>query len=84
MIKILKVKIIKYRASDVSDSVYNLTPKIQNELILRDKLSTMAVAASYNLISRILNNSNEKNLGMEGYPAEFGMYLSIIKANKTS
>ncbi len=56
--------------------------KIQNELILRDKLSTMAVAASHNLISRILNNSNEKNLGMEGYPAEFGMYLSIIKANK--
>ena len=69
-------------ASDVSDIVYKLTPKIQNELILRDKLSTMAVAASYNLISRILNNSNEKNLGMEGYPAEFGMYLSIIKANK--
>ena len=42
----------------------------------------MAVAGSYSLIHRILNNSHEKNLGMEGYPAEFGIYLSIIKANK--
>ena len=42
----------------------------------------MAVAGSYSLIHRILNNSIQKNLGMEGYPAEFGMYLSIIKSNK--
>ncbi len=69
-------------ASDVSDQVYHLTPKIQNELVIREKLSTMAVAGSYGLINRILNNSHEKNLGMEGYPAEFGIYLSIIKANK--
>ena len=69
-------------ASEVSSKVFNLTPKFQNELIVRDKLSTMAVAASYNLIQRILNNSHEKNLGMEGYPAEFGIYLSIIKSNK--
>ena len=69
-------------ASDVSDQVYHLTPKIQNELVIREKLSTMAVAGSYSLINRILNNSHEKNLGMEGYPAEFGIYLSIIKPNK--
>ena len=41
-------------ASDVSDQVYNLTPKVQNELIVRDKLSSMAVAGTYNLINRIL------------------------------
>ncbi len=69
-------------ASDVSDEVYNLTPKVQNELVVRDKLSTMAVSASHSLIFKILNNSSEKDLGMEGYPAEYGMYLSIIKANK--
>ena len=68
-------------ASDVSEQVYHSTPKIQNELVVRDKLSTMAVSGSYNLIHRILNNSNKKNLGMEGYPSEFGMYLSIIKLN---
>jgi hypothetical protein len=69
-------------ASDVSDQVYHLTPRIKNELVVRDRLSSMAVSGSYSLIHRILNNSHEKNLGMVGYPAEFGMYLSIIKANK--
>ena len=73
---------IRDRASDVSNEVYNLTPKVQNELVVRDKLSTMAVSASHSLIFKILNNSSEKDLGMEGYPAEYGMYLSIIKANK--
>lgn len=80
--KKLSSKNLSSIASDVSSQVYYLTPKIQNELIVRDKLSTMAVAASYSLIQRILNNSNQKNLGMDGYPAEFGMYLSIIKVNK--
>ena len=48
-------------ASEVSSRVYNKTPKIQNELIVRDKLSTMAVAGSYSLIHRILNNSKKKS-----------------------
>ena len=69
-------------ASGVSDQVFYLTPKVQNELVVRDKLSGMSVNGSLNLIQRILNNSNEKNLGMTGYPSEFGMYLSIIKVNK--
>ena len=80
--KKINTKNLSSIASDVSDQVYNLTPKVQNELIVRDKLSTMAVAGTYNLISKILNNSHEKNLGMSGYPAEFGIYLSIIKTNK--
>ena len=71
-------------ASDVSDDVYNLTPKVQNELVVREKVSTMAVAASHSLIFRILNNASDKNLGMEGYPAEYGMYLSISFLKVTS
>ena len=80
--KIIDTKNLSSIASDVSDDVYNLTPKVQNELVVREKVSTMAVAASHSLIFRILNNASEKNLGMEGYPAEYGIYLSIIKANK--
>jgi hypothetical protein len=68
-------------ASEVSEQVYKLTPIVHNELIVRDKLSTNAVNASLCLIDRILNNSSTKNLAMEGYPAEFGLYLSIIKKN---
>ena len=69
-------------SSDVSDVVYYLTPKIHNELIVRDKLSTMAVSGCYNLIYNILNNSSKKNLNMTGYPAEYGIYLSVLKSNK--
>ena len=30
----------------------------------------------------LINNSDLKNLGMEGNPSEFGIYLSLIKSNK--
>ena len=80
--EIIKANNLSTVASVVSDKEYNLTPIIHNELVVRDKLSSMSVNASSNLILRILNNSTEKNLGMEGYPAELGLYLSIIKANK--
>ena len=59
--KKINTKNLSSIASDVSDQVYNLTPKVQNELIVRDKLSSMAVAGTYNLINRILNNSMKKS-----------------------
>ena len=31
------------------------------------------------MISRIFNHADKENLGMEGHPAEFGLYLSVIK-----
>ena len=39
------------------------------------------MSGSANLITLMFNKSNLKNLGMEGHPPEFGIYLSIIKAN---
>ena len=68
-------------ASTVSDEVFYSTPIIHNELVVRDKLSTMSMNGAVNLIQRIFNFSNEKNLGMEGHPSEFGIYLSLIKTN---
>ena len=40
------------------------------------------MSGSANLITLMFNKSNLKNLGMEGHPPEFGIYLSIIEANK--
>ena len=34
-----------------------------------------------NLIMRIFNSSDKENLGMEAHPAEYGMYLSLVKKN---
>lgn len=39
------------------------------------------MSGAINLILRIFNNSHLKNLGMEGHPPEFGIYLSLIKSN---
>ena len=69
-------------ASNVCDKVFHLTPVIHNELVVRDKLSSMSMSGSANLITLMFNKSNLKNLGMEGHPPEFGIYLSIIEANK--
>src|SRR6056300_378501 len=49
--------------------------------IVSDKVSSMSMSGAVNLITHIFNDSHKKNLGMEGHPAEFGIYLSIIKSN---
>ena len=68
-------------ASYVSDKVFNLTPIIHNELVVRDRLSSMSMNGSVNLLKLIFNNSHQKNLGLSGHPSEYGIYLSLIKSN---
>jgi len=67
--------------SEVSNLVFYNSPTIINELVNREKISGSATTASNFLINKILKNSEQKDLGMEGAPAEFGIYLSIIKSN---
>lgn len=67
--------------SEVSNLVFYNSPTIINELVNREKISGSATTASNVLINKILKNSEQKDLGMEGAPAEFGIYLSIIKSN---
>ena len=68
-------------ASDLSNHIFYLTPIIQNELVNREKMSATSASGSFNLIEKIFNFSQKENLGMEGNPPEFGIYLSVIKAN---
>ena len=68
-------------ASLISDEVFKLTPIIHNELVVRDRLSGMSMNGAFNLLNKVFNNSHLKNLGMEGNPSEFGIYLSLIKSN---
>ena len=68
-------------ASHVSDRVFNSTPIIHNELIVRDRISSMSMSGAVNLLKLIFNNSHQKNLNMSGHPSEYGIYLPIIKSN---
>ena len=70
--------------SNVCDEVFNKSPKIQNELINRQNLSSAAAAARMNLIEAMLEKESEPNLGMleNQRPPEMSMYLSILKQGK--
>ena len=65
--------------SDVCDEIYEKTPRIRNELIVRRSLSSAAAAARRNLIERMLSHHAEEMLGIEGYPPERSMFESVLR-----
>ena len=64
--------------SKICDVVYHKTPFIQNELINRRKISGAATTARKKLIQAMLENGNQENLGITGYPAEMSIYRSLL------
>lgn len=66
-------------ASDLADKRYPKTPYFHNELLNRIKPSTSAVAARNVLLRRMLNNQGEIRLGMTEFPAERGLFVSILE-----
>jgi hypothetical protein len=66
--------------SEVSDRAYPDTPRLRNELINRRTLSSSAAAARGVLIRRMIEHAKERRLGMEGTPAEAGIYFSVLEA----
>jgi hypothetical protein len=75
----LPSKSLSMIASSVSDTRYHLAPVLQSELINRDSPSSNSVKARRDLMHRMLSRAQELNLGYEGYPADAGMYFSILK-----
>lgn len=65
--------------SDACDRVYKDAPTVQNELINRRKLSSAAAAARRNLLEQMLTHPTRAKLGMEGYPPEMSIYLSVLE-----
>ncbi|OBU40712.1 hypothetical protein [Photobacterium damselae] len=67
-------------ASDLADDIYLQSPTILNELVNRNKLSGTAVSARKKLLEAMLDYSDEKNLGITGFPPEMSMYISCLKS----
>ena len=67
--------------SDVCDRVFAKAPKIQNELMNRQNLSSAAAGARMRLIGAMFEKESQPNLGMQGHKRlpEMSMYLSILK-----
>ena len=64
--------------SKICDEVYHKTPIIQNELINRRKISGAVTTARKKLIQAMLENGDQENLGIPGYPAEMSIYRSLL------
>ncbi len=67
--------------SELCDEVYSQAPIVRNELINRQSLSSAAAGARRTLIERMLNNSGEETLGIQGFPPEMSIYLSVLEAS---
>lgn len=66
------------RFSAVCDAVYDQSPIVHNELINRRSLSSAAAAARRQLIELMLKNGDQQRLGIEKFPPEVSLYLSVL------
>ena len=67
-------------ASDLADRRFEQTPKLHNELLNRVKPSSSAVAAQNALLNRMVTQEGVPRLGIEGFPAEGGLFASVLEA----
>ena len=64
--------------SRICTSVYPQTPILRNELINRQQISSQAAAARRRLIGKMLDSQQQEKLGIDGYPPEMSIYLSLL------
>ena len=69
-------------ASELADARFVDAPRIHNELLGRNKPSSSAVAAKKKLLRRMALHEGEPRLGIEGFPAEGGLFASLLEATK--
>jgi len=66
-------------ASALADAGFPRAPILKSELLQRDKPSSNSMAALRELCHAMVRRGSEPNLGMTGYPAELGLYLTVLK-----
>ena len=67
-------------ASELADRRFNQCPHLHNELLNRHKPSGSAIAAQNSLLRNMVLNEGQKRLGIKGYPAEGGLFASILES----
>lgn len=66
-------------ASKIANDVYPNTPHLFSELINRQQPSSNSVKARRDLLHRMLTLGEKENLGYEGFPADAGLYFTLLK-----
>jgi energy-coupling factor transporter ATP-binding protein EcfA2 len=72
-------KTLRSLASDMCDAIYVLGPRVRNELLNTDALSSQAAAARRSLAEHMLTSEPEPLLGIQGYPPERSMYECVLR-----
>ncbi len=67
-------------ASSLADSRYPHSPRLHNELLNRIKPSSNAIAAQKALLKAMVEGIGQERLGIVGYPAHGGLYVSLLEA----
>lgn len=65
-------------ASNFADEVFKDAPELWSELVNRENPSSNSVKARRDLLYRMLANEDSESLGIEGYPAERGLYATLL------
>jgi len=68
-------------ASSLADSIYSQAPTMWSELVNRDSPSSNSVKARRDLLYRMIDHEEEENLGLIGYPADRGLYETLLKTS---
>ncbi|MCP3733840.1 hypothetical protein M9979_02975 [Sphingomonas sp. RP10(2022)] len=66
-------------ASRLAGAMFPASPRIRNELMNRSKPSSNAMAAARALMVAMVRSADRPRLGIEDFPAEGGLYASILE-----
>jgi len=68
-------------AADIAEAIFFEALHIKSELINRDELSRNVVKARRLLMYKMLSHEGHPDLSFEGYPAEAGLYYTVLKSS---
>ena len=70
---------LRSKLSEIFDHVFSKSPIILNEIINHNKISSAAAGARKALVDKLVNKYHLENLGIDGFPPEMSIYLSLVK-----
>ena len=69
-------------ASLLADGLFKDSPPVWSELVNRDSVSSNSVKARRDLLHAMINAEGQEALGFEGFPAERGLYETLLKSTE--
>lgn len=69
-------------ASQLADEIFSASPPVWSELVNRDSVSSNSVKARRELLHAMVNAEDQEALGFEGFPAERGLYETLLKSTE--